>query len=119
MDGTQVGILKKVDQIGLGRLLQTKYSTPLPPSIVFEVLGDFTHQSLVWKLSDEQIGALLVSPNLPEGHCSRTVAVGLLDAASCGLVLFRRFCVQLFAWCLPTSALSRCLLGSVKNDIGD
>ena len=87
MDGTQVGILKKVDQIGLSCLLQSKYSGPLAPEFAFEILANFTDQSLEWHFSDEQIGALLVSPNLPEGHCSRTVAVGLLDSATCGRFL--------------------------------
>ena len=55
--------------------------TALETEVGLEVLSDLTNETLEGKLSDEELGGLLVTPDLTEGDGSRAVAVGLLDSA--------------------------------------
>ena len=50
-----------------------------------EVLRDFADETLEGELADEELGRLLVAPNFTEGDSSGPEAMGLLDAAGCGL----------------------------------
>ena len=79
VDGAQVGVLKQTDQVGL---LQSHDGGALEAEVGLEGLGDLTDQALEGELADEQLGGLLVSPDLTESHCSGPVSVGLLDSAS-------------------------------------
>ena len=56
----------------------------LEAQILCEILCDFTNKTLEGGLSDEQICALLIAPDLAESDGSRTVAMRLLYAARCG-----------------------------------
>ena len=56
MDSTEVGVLKKGNQIGLSRFLEGKNCLTLEPDFLLELGCDFSHQSLEGKLSDEQVG---------------------------------------------------------------
>ena len=64
MDGTQVGIFKETDQVCLRCLLQGHHSRGLEPKVSLEVLGNFSHQTLEWQFSDEELSGLLVSSDL-------------------------------------------------------
>ena len=46
MDRTQVGILEKTDEVGLGSLLKGKDRSGLESQVRLEVLGDLSHKSL-------------------------------------------------------------------------
>ena len=46
VDGTQVGILKETNEVGLGGLLQGKHSGGLETQIGLEILGNLTDQTL-------------------------------------------------------------------------
>jgi len=81
MDGTQVGVLKEANQVGLAGLLKSHDSRALEPQVSLEVLGNLPDQALEGQLADEQLSGLLVPPDLTEGHCARPVPVGLLDAS--------------------------------------
>ena len=48
----------------------------------FEVLRNFTNKPLEGKLSDEELGGLLVTPDLTESDGTRTESVRLLDTSS-------------------------------------
>jgi hypothetical protein len=50
-----------------------------------EVLSDFTNKSLKGKLSDEELGGFLVTPDLTESDGTRTESVRLLDTSCCSL----------------------------------
>ncbi|KAJ8667615.1 hypothetical protein QAD02_009278 [Eretmocerus hayati] len=112
VDGAQVGVLEKTNQVGLTSLLQSHDGRALETEVGLEVLGDLTHQTLEGQLADEQLGGLLVSPDLTEGHGSGPVPVGLLHSTSgrgtfpCGLGR------ELFARGLASSRLSGGLLGT-------
>ena len=66
MDGTQVGVLKETDQVCLGGLLQGQDSRRLEAEVRLEVLCDLTDETLEGCLADEQVGRLLVLPDLTE-----------------------------------------------------
>ena len=73
VDSCQVGVLKQAHQVGLGRLLQGQHGGRLEAQVRLEVLGNLTHQPLEGQLADEQLGGLLVLPDLPQGHGSGSV----------------------------------------------
>ena len=79
MDGAKVGIFEETDEVGLGGFLEGQDRRSLESEITLEILGDLTDQTLEGKLSDEQVGALLVATDLAEGDGSGPVTVGLLD----------------------------------------
>ena len=83
VDGAQVGVLEETDQVGLAGLLESHDSRALEAKVSLEILSDLTDQALEGQLADEELGGLLVSPDLTEGHCAGPVPVGLLDSP-CG-----------------------------------
>ena len=84
VNGTQVGIFEKTNQVGLCGFLEGQNSRSLESEIGLEILGNLTYQTLEGKLTDEQIGTLLVPTNLTEGDGSGSVSVGLLDSSGGG-----------------------------------
>ena len=83
VDGTQVGVLKEADEVGLRGFLQGHDSRGLEAEVGLEVLGDLTHETLEGQLPDEELSALLVTTDLTQGHGTGPVTVGFLDT-SCG-----------------------------------
>ena len=83
VDGAEVGIFEEPDEVRLGRLLQRADGRRLEPEVGLEVLGDLPHEALERQLADQELGALLKLPNLPECHGAGAVPVRLLDAAGC------------------------------------
>ena len=81
MDGAQVRVLEQTHQVGLAGLLEGADGGGLEPQVGLEVLGDLTNKTLEGQLADEQLGGLLVPPDLTEGHGSGPVTVGLLDSS--------------------------------------
>ena len=47
----------------------------LEPEISLEVLGDLPDEALEGQLADQELGGLLVPPDLTEGHCAGPVPV--------------------------------------------
>ena len=82
MDGTQVGILKQTNKVGLAGLLEGHDSRALEAQVGLEVLGNFPDQTLEGQFADQELGALLVPTDLTESHSSRPVTMGLLDSSS-------------------------------------
>ena len=81
VDGAQVGVLEQPHQVGLARLLQRHDGRALEAQVRLEVLRDLAHQALERQLADQQLGRLLVAPDLAQRHGAGTVAVRLLHAA--------------------------------------
>ena len=52
VDSTQVGIFEESDQVSFGGFLESHDGRGLEAKISFEVLGDFSYQSLERKFSD-------------------------------------------------------------------
>merc|ERR1712031_110874 len=112
VDGAQVGVLEQTDQVGLAGLLQSADGGRLEPEISFEVLGDLPHETLEGQLADEQLGGLLVSPDLTESHSAGPVSVGLLDSTSGGGRLPGGLGGQLLPGSLSSGGLTSGLLGT-------
>lgn len=64
MDGTQVGVLKQTNKVGLRCLLEGGNSSALESEVGLVVLSNLTNQSLEGQLADEQLSALLVAADL-------------------------------------------------------
>ena len=62
--------------------LESADGSGLESEISFEILSDFSHQTLERQLSDQKFGGLLVSSDLTKSHSSWPVSVGLLDSSS-------------------------------------
>ena len=84
VDGAQVGVLEETDEVSLGGLLEGHDGGGLEAQVGLEVLSDLPHETLERKLPDKQLGGLLISPNLPQCHCSGSEPVMLLDAPGRG-----------------------------------
>jgi len=83
VDGAQVGVLEQPNQVGLAGLLQGTDGGGLEPQVSLEVLSNLPDQPLEGQLADEQLGGLLVTPDLTESDCAGPVPMGLLHS-SCG-----------------------------------
>ena len=56
VDGAQVGVLEKSNQVGFAGFLEGHDGAALESQVGLEILGDLTHQSLEGKLSDQKLG---------------------------------------------------------------
>ena len=110
VDSTQVGIFEKTDQVGLSSFLEGQDSRSLESKITLEILGDLTDQSLEGKLSDEEVGTLLVTTDLTKGDSSGSVSVGLLDSSGGGGRLSGSLGGKLLAGSLSSGRLAGSLL---------
>jgi hypothetical protein len=84
VNGAEVGVLEKTDEVGLRRLLESGDGRALEAKVGLEVLGDLTDETLEGELAEEELGRLLVATNLTKSDGSRAVSVGLLHATSRG-----------------------------------
>jgi histone H3 len=112
MDGAQVGILEKSNQVSLGGFLKGLDSGSLETQVSLEVLSDLTDQTLEWQLSDEKLSGFLVSSDLTKSNSSWSVSVWFLDSTSGWGTLTSGLGSQLFSWSLTSSGFSGSLLGT-------
>jgi len=112
VDGAQVGVLEQTNQVGLAGLLESTDSSRLEPEVSLEVLGDLPDETLEGQLADEQLGGLLVTPDLTEGDCAGPVTVGLLDSSGGGRRLPGGLGGQLLPGGLASGGLTGGLLGT-------
>ena len=116
VDGAQVGVLEQTNQVSLAGLLEGHDGGALESEVGLEVLGDLTDQTLEWELADQKLGALLVTTDLTESHCSGPVTMGLLDSSSSWGALAGSLGGQLFPGGLSSSGFTGSLLGT-SHDI--
>ena len=50
---SQVGVLEKRDEVGLGRLLESEHGRRLEAQVRLEVLSNLSHKTLEGQLADE------------------------------------------------------------------
>ena len=112
VDGAQVGILEETDQVSLAGLLKGHDGRALEAEIGLEILSDFTDKALEWQLADEELGALLVTTDLTESHCTGPVTMGLLHATGGWGALTGGLGSQLLPWSLSSGRFTCCLLGT-------
>jgi len=82
VDGSQVSILEQGDEVSLSGLLKSHDGRRLEAQVGLEVLGDLTNETLEGQLADQELGGLLVTPNLTESDGTGAEPVGLLDTTS-------------------------------------
>ena len=116
VDGAQVGVLEQANQVGLAGLLQSHDGGALEPQVSLEVLGNLPDQTLEGQLADEELGGLLVPPDLPEGDGTGSVPVGLLHASGGGGALSGGLGGQLLPRGLASGGLTGSLLGTSHSD---
>ena len=75
MDGTQVGVLKQSNKVGLAGLLQSLYRRGLETNRGEEGLCNLPHQPLEWQLPDQKLSGFLVTFNLSQSHRPRSVSI--------------------------------------------
>ena len=112
VDGAQVGVLEQTNQVGLAGLLEGHDGRALEPQVSLEVLGNLPDQTLEGELADQQLGGLLVPPDLPERHRARPVPVRFLHPSCCWGRLTGSFGSELLTGSFPPSRLSSSLLGT-------
>src|ERR1700678_3247976 len=112
VDGAQVGVFEKTDQVGLAGFLQSHDGGALETQVGFEILGDLTDQTLERQFADQQFSALLVTTDFTEGDGSRTVTMWFLHSAGSRCALTCGFGGQLFPGSLSSGGFTCCLLGT-------
>ena len=97
MDRTQVGVFEKTNQICFGSFLQCENGRTLEPQICFEILRNFTNQSLKWKFPNQKISGFLVPSDFSKSNGSWAVAMRFFYTAGGGCGFASRLGGQLFA----------------------
>ena len=110
VDSTQVGIFEKTNQVSLSSFLEGQDGRSLESKITLEILGNLTDKSLERKLSDEEVGTLLVTTDLTKSDGSGSVSVRLLDSSGGGGRLTGSLGGKLLARCLSSGGLAGGLL---------
>jgi hypothetical protein len=119
VDGAQVGVLEQTDQISLAGLLESHDGRTLESKVGLEVLGYFADEPLERQLADQQFGALLVAPDLAEGHGAGPVTMGFFDAAGGRRALAGGLGGELFAGSLSPGRLAGSLFRTSHHDAFD
>ena len=117
VDGAQIGVFEKTNQVSFWGFLQSCDSSRLESQVSFEVLSDFSDQSLERQFSDEQFSWFLVSSDLSESNGTRSVTMRFLDSTSSWCALSCSFGGQLLSWSLASSRFSGGLLGSCHLEL--
>jgi len=112
MDGAQIGIFEKTDQISFSSFLKSQNSGALESQISFIVMSDFSDESLERKLSDEEISGLLVLSDFSKSDGTGSISVGLLDTTGSGSALSGGLGGELLSGSLGTGRFSGSLLSS-------
>ena len=115
VDGAQICIFEKTNQVCFRSFLQSSNSCRLESQVSFEILCNFTNQSLEGQFSNKQLSGLLVSPNFTESYCTRPVPVWLFHTSSWWCRFSSCLGGQLLPGSLTTGGFSCSLLGTGHN----
>jgi len=89
MQRAQVGVFKDTDKVGLGSFLQRHNGCALKAQLNAKPFSDLAHDALKRQLAYQQLGGLLVAPNLAQRDGSWAKPVLLLRRAVGGTDLQR------------------------------
>ena len=70
MDGTEIGIFEKPNEISFRSFLESEDGGALESKFLVKGMGDFSYKPLEGKLSKKKVCSLLISSDLPEGNGS-------------------------------------------------
>ena len=116
MDGAQVGVFEKANQVSLGSFLKSHNGGRLETQVSLEVLGDLTDQTLEGQFADQELGGFLVTTDLTESNGTGTIPMGFLDSAGGGGALAGSLGSQLFAGGFASGGFTGGLLGTGHVD---
>ncbi|KAK2359526.1 histone H3.2 [Trifolium repens] len=116
MNCTKISIFKQTNKIGFSSFLKSGNSATLKSQICFEILSDFSNQSLEWKFPYEKLCALLVLSDLTKSHCSWTEPVWLLHSSGRRSRFPSGFGCELFPWSFSSGGLASGLFGTCHFD---
>ena len=68
VNGAQVRVLEQPHEVRFGSFLEGQHGGALEAQLGLEVLGDLADESLERQLSDQELGALLVTADFAEGY---------------------------------------------------
>ena len=91
VDGTQVGVLEQTDQVGFASLLKSQHSGALKPQVGFEILCDFSNETLERQLADQQFGRFLIATDFSKSDGTGPVTVRFLNSPGSRSAFSRRF----------------------------
>jgi hypothetical protein len=101
-----------------GLYLERSDGSRLEPEVSLEILGYLPDKALEGQLTDQQLGGLLVPPDLTEGHGTGPVPMGLLNASGGRGRFPRSLSGQLLPGGLASGGLAGGLLGT-SHGVGD
>lgn len=97
VDGAQVGVFEEANQVCLAGFLERHHGGALETQIGFEILSDFTHETLERQFADQQLGTLLVATNFTKSDGAGTITMRLLYTSGCGRAFTSGLGCQLLA----------------------
>jgi hypothetical protein len=81
VDGAEVSVLEKTNQVGLDGLLEGKNGGALESDVSLNIASDVLDQSLERKLSDQEVGGSLVLSDFSDSNSSWSESVWLLNTS--------------------------------------
>merc|ERR1712213_230381 len=84
VDGAQVGIFEKTNQVSLRSFLESHDGRRLETQVSLEILGDFSDETLEGQLADQKFSGLLVTTDLTKSDGTGPITMGLLDTSGGG-----------------------------------
>ena len=84
VDGAKVGVLEETDEVSFRGFLEGHDSRRLESEVVVESTGNFSDESLEWKLSEEEVSGLLISSDFSESDGTWSESVWFFDTSSGG-----------------------------------
>ena len=84
VNGAQVGVFEKTNEVSLGSFLQSHNGGRLEAEVCLEILSNLTDKSLERQLANEELSTLLVATNLTKSNGTRSVPVRLLHSTGSG-----------------------------------
>jgi len=110
VNGAQIGVLEKTNQVRLRRFLQGSDSRGLEPQIGLKILCDLPDETLEREFADKKLRRLLVPSDFSEGDGAWPVAMRFLDTSGRRSALPGSFGGQLLPGSLASSRLTGRLL---------
>lgn len=117
VDCAKICVFEQTHQVSFASFLECHHGGALKSQIGFEVLSDFSHQTLEREFADQELGGFLVTTNFTESYGAGPVTMGLLHT-TCGRgALTSSLGCQLFPWGFATSTLTSGLLSTSHSEM--
>ena len=82
VDGAQVGIFEKTNQVSLSGFLESHDGAGLETQVSLEILSNLTDQTFEGQFADQEFSRFLVTTDFTESDGTGTIPMGFLDSTS-------------------------------------